>query len=204
MKNSMNMMLGTLILCTAAGAFAATKTAQKPAKPLTAQQACKDPHIECSDKPIAISLRMPDGTTYARTLPPPNPLLQYEHVYLFPGQTLYIEADMEGDKPAALHMVPANVHPEKTLVLTFQQPETKGQYGMVLDVHNPFMLWLKYHAIIVDADTKPGTFKESTTCPVVPGSNATENWPQPVMQLVLSDFHFLAPDDAKGRRRCVY
>lgn len=196
--------LTALALC-AFGVQAAPKQAPaKPAQPITAQQACKDPHIQCLDQPITITLRTPDGGTFTQTLPAPNPLLQYDHVYLFPGQTLYIEADVQDDKLVNLHMVPANVHPEKTLVFKFEQPETKGQYGMMLTVHNPFSGWLKYHALSVDADTAPGTFKTNTTCPVIPGSNASENWPVPLIQLVLGDFHFLAPDDPKAKRRCIY
>lgn len=195
------------MVCGAVCAEASTKAASaasKPAKPITARQACKDPHIQCLDKPIAISLHMPDGTTFTQTLPAPNPLVQYDHVYLFPGQTLYIEAEVDGDKLVNLRMVPANAHPEKTLVLTFEQRETQGQYGMFLDIHNPFMLWLKYHAAVVDADTALGMLKQTSTCPVIPGSNASENWPHPIFQLVLSDFHFLAQDDAKAKGRCIF
>ena len=180
------------------------QAAPKASKPLTAQQACKDPHVQCLDKPIAISLRMPDGSTFTETLPAPNPLVQYDHVYLFPGQTLYLEADDDGAKLTNLRMVPANVHPEKTLVFKFEQRGTQGQYGMSLSIHTPFMHWLKYHAVVVDADTAANTFKQSSTCPVVPGGDVTENWVAPVFEVVLSDFRFLAQDDAKAKRRCIY
>ncbi|HEY1991718.1 MAG TPA: hypothetical protein VGH71_04600, partial [Gammaproteobacteria bacterium] len=188
--------LGLGAACTQAPSKTAPAAAQPaaPAKQITAEQACKDPHIQCLDQPIDISLRMPDGQTFTETLPPPNPLLQYGNIYLFPGLTLYIEADVDGDRLVNLLMVPGNVHPEKTLVLTFEQRETQGQDGMFLSVHNPFARWLKYHAAIADVDTEAGMLKKSTTCPVIPGSNASENWPQPVIQLVLSDFHLLTQD----------
>ena len=196
-------LLATTVLGLAA-VCAQAAPAAKSAKPLTAQQACKDPHIQCLDQPITLSLHMPDGQDFTQTLPAPNPLVQYDHVYLFPGQTLYIEADVKDDKLTNLHMVPANVRPEKTLVFKFEQSETKDQYGMLLSIHNPFTRWLKYHAATVDADTAAGMLKESTTCPVIPGSNASENWPEPIFQLVVSDFHFLAQDDTKARHRCIY
>lgn len=192
--------LASCAICVQAGP---AKT-PKATKPLTAEQACKDAHVQCLDQPIAISLRMPDGSIFSETLPAPNPLVQYDHVYLFPGQTLYIEADVKDDMLVNLRMVPANVHPQKTLVFKFEQRETKGQYGMSLSIHDPFMHWLKYHAVVVDTDTAPDTFKQSSTCPVVPGGDATENWIAPIFQVVLSDFRFLAQDDAKAKRRCVY
>lgn len=159
----------------------------------TAEEACKDTHVQCLEDPVLIVLHLQDGNTFSQTLPPPNPIVQFDYLYVFPGLTLYIEADVAGDKLVNLHMVPANVHPEKTLVLTFQQGGMGGQYGMAFHIEQPFDRPLKYHAGIMMVETEDGHLKKTSTCPLAPKGGTYETWPDPIFQLVLGEFRFLDP-----------
>ena len=138
MKISHSLSLLSLALCAACASSPPPAGADQAA----IQQACKDPHVQCGDQPINISLHFSDGHAFKQVLQPPIPVVQYDHVYLFPGETLYIEADEQDGKLVHLHAVATPEHPEKTLVFKFEQSGTKDQYGMLLSIHNPFTRWL--------------------------------------------------------------
>src|SRR5690348_11815752 len=81
-------------------------------------EACKHPpEYQCVDTPITVSMRHGNGTPYSLALPAPTPLIVTGDVYVFSGQTVYVEADVADDKLVNLTLVPAILHPEKTLTL---------------------------------------------------------------------------------------
>lgn len=176
--------------------------APDPASSAAIQAACKNPQVQCGDQPILISLHFSDGHAFKQTLQPPIPLVQYDHVYLYPGQVLYVEADDQDGKLANLRVVQVLEHPEKTLVIGLQQSGGNGGEGMMLSVQQPFDRPLKYHAEVMDFDV-PGTFKHSSTCPVAAKGSAYETWPEPITQVVVGDFHFLDPN-SKDAETCGY
>lgn len=188
MKAIQNIGFLLLMLCTAC---ASQPQAPAPASNQAAvQEACKDPHVQCSDQAIPIALHFSDGHGFKQTLQPPIPLVQYDHVYLYPGQALYVEADEVDGKLVNLRVVPAMVHPEKTLILGLQQNGGNGGEGMMFSIQQPFDRPLKYRAQVMDFDS-PGAFKQTSTCPVIAKGGGYETWPEPITQMMVGEFHFV-------------
>ncbi|HEY1991321.1 MAG TPA: hypothetical protein VGH71_02585, partial [Gammaproteobacteria bacterium] len=78
--------------------------------------------------------------------------------------------------------------------LSFEQSGSNGGEGMMFSIHQPFNRVLKYHAQIMDFDTLPRSLKQTSSCPVVPQGGGYETWPEPAVQVMVGDFHFLEPN----------
>jgi hypothetical protein len=168
-------------------------------------ETCKQTGIQCIDQPITIKLFHKDGSPYGMVLPPPSVVIQGNYVNILAGQTIYVEADVDGDKLANLHLVPSVTHPEKTLVMKLEQVDTNdnsisGGHMMMFTIHNPFGRDLKYHAGIMPLDqprAEDQVYKTST-CPVMANIMASENWPEPIFQIVVGEFHFPDPKSSEA------
>ncbi|WP_339132683.1 MAG: hypothetical protein WGN25_10810 [Candidatus Electrothrix sp. GW3-4] len=68
-------------------------------------------------------LKQKDGTffNYSSELDPP--VVQPAFLLIFPGEEVFIEASEGKDAPQDLRHVPQNIHPERTLVFKFSQPD---------------------------------------------------------------------------------
>jgi len=167
-------------------------------------QACKLPGFECLYQPITVNIAHRDGSPYSMVLQSPNVVIQHNSVTVFAGQTVNIEGDIQGDKLVNLHMVDSVTHPEKTIVMQLEQvamDNIPGGHMMIFTINNPFDLNMKYHAEMMPLDMPPGRkqgFFKTSTCPVMAKISGSESWPEPIFQLMLSDFHFPDPASAEG------
>lgn len=106
---------------------------------------------------------------------------------LFPGETLFVEADVEYDRLVDLKVVPKIVHKEKTMTISFnQKTEGKKHQMMILQIVNPFNLELRYNAEMNLMES--GQWAKTPVLPISAGLTAYETWPDPLISLVLSDF----------------
>ena len=198
-----------LMVCTACSTLqekpSITAEAQQPVvQPKTIEEACARPEYQCVTQPINVSLIRKDGSKYNQVLSAPTVIIQNGFISIFSGQTLYIEADINNDELVNLRLVPAIVHPEKTLTLKLEQTSL-GSAGnnMVFTVQNPFSKPVKYHAGLMPLDAPEDAAYKTSTCPVIANISGFETWPEPIFQLVLSDFHMLEPD-SKESGLCVF
>jgi hypothetical protein len=115
-----------------------------------------------------------------------------------PGETLFVEGDVEGDKLVNLRAVPKIIDPTRTLKFEFSRP---GELTM-LKMTNGFPQVVKLHA-----DMRiPGheQWRHTSTCPMGPdGWTSFESWPHPISGLTLKDFRLLGADIEKAGA-CVY
>lgn len=110
-------------------------------------------------------------------------------VQLFPGDSLFVEANIRNDSLVNLKVVPKVEHKEKTLALTFTQiHEGKQHQQMVLKIiTNPFTKDIYYSALINLMQQKK--WVKTSIVPVKPGLAAYETWPDIITTIVLSDFY---------------
>lgn len=141
--------------------------------------------MECRG-PTEVKLRYANGDVITRKFQWFNPVVQDDAVTILPGETLYIEAEVNDGRLTRLHRVDSLRNPGKTLVLKFSQA-TSGT-DMLLSVSNPFLKTLKYHLAAMATESSPLT--KLASCPVRPGTESFETWPNPVFQLVLMQFEF--------------
>lgn len=124
---------------------------------------------------------------YSAEIPKSSYVLPNNTVQLFPGETLYIEADVENDFLVNLKCVSANKNPEKTLVISFfQVSEEKKHECMMLSVFNPFDRELEYSAII--GLLLYGKSVETDVWDIAAGTTGYETWPDLINTIALDNW----------------
>lgn len=158
-------------------------TAQERANPEELRKLCET--ILCRE-PGVVRLTLDSGKPFETNFDLPVPITQHGWISIFPGETIYVEAQAHGDRLTNFRAVKANDHPEKTLTFEFSQ-KVGPPNMMMLVVTNPFKKSLKYHASMM-LPTSDKLHKISS-CPVLgDGRMAFESWPNAIFQLVLFDF----------------
>jgi len=135
-----------------------------------------------------LKLFVNDSTFYQSPMNETSYVIKSEMVQIFPGETLYIEADIAKDSLIDLHIVPAIIHKDKTITISFSQDhENNIHKQMILKINNPFSESLTYHAHINLMKTKK--WVGSSVLPVQPTLESFETWPDIITSIVLSDFY---------------
>lgn len=148
----------------------------------TKLEGCRGPHT--------VRLLKEDGAVHEISFEIGVPVVQGNLVTIFPGETIYLEADLEGDRVVRLRAVSEMVNPDRTMTFSFSQSE--GETDMLFKASNPFPRPLKYRMGMERLD-RDGLLSTSS-CPIVAGGSAYEFWPHPIFQLVLTDFRLLDED----------
>lgn len=176
--------IGLAVLATLSPAIA-----QEPGDAEQLRKICKA--ILCRE-PGSVRLTLDNGETFETTFAVPLPIVQNEWVSIYPGETVFVEADVSGERLVNLKAVETNRHPEKTLEFKFTQESANS--SMMLTVKNPFHKFVKYHAAMMlpSADR----LLKTSSCPVLgDGRIAFEAWPHAIFQLALFDFRLLDERD---------
>lgn len=178
----------------------------------TARPRAAEPMIDpdfarfCTSNPCRgqtiVDLVTDDGTPLRVELPMAPPIVQPGFVTIYAGESIILEADVEGDRLVNLRAVPQLVHPDRSIQLRFHQ-DTTMRHGtdMVLLVQNGFSQRLKYRLGMLlpsDPEPPPGQpppIRRTTSCPVLPGQAAYEHWPHAIFLLVATEFHLVDGDD---------
>ena len=149
-------------------------------------------------KPSPIRLKRVDGTVFEMTPDAPMPIVSGGLITVFPGETVTVEARVEGERLVDLAAVETSTHPERTLVFTLnQEPSIGDGTGMVLKVQSGFLGVPKYRLGLMRLDSH--RLLKTSSCPLNQGQAAFEQWPEPISQIVASSFRFVdaASKDAK-------
>lgn len=120
-----------------------------------------------------------------------------EMITVMAGETVTVEASLEGGRLVNLKAVPKVTHPERTLVLSLRQEPTIGDgLGMILKVENPFPGIFKYRlGMMRPTDER---LKKTSSCPL--RQSAFEHWPFPLFQVVAADFRQVDPTSPEATR----
>ncbi len=118
---------------------------------------------------------------------------------ILPGETLYLEADMVGGEMKSLHPVTSVKNKANTIIVKFEQlHDPKLDRHMLLTVTNPFSKPLRYQADILRAQQDHP--EVTSVCPVGPGQQSFEHWPEPLARVLIKDVRLVEPgsNEAKG------
>lgn len=129
-----------------------------------------------------IRLKRSDGTWYEQTIEHFPGVVQNNGLVVLPGQQIYVEADISGDRLTNFLAVDHVEKPEKTIVATLGQQDDGG---MILSMNHPFKKDVKFDLEIL----RPGgdNFEETSSLPVQVGIKLTEMWPYPISMMVLKN-----------------
>lgn len=144
--------------------------------------------------PQTIRLMRDDGSVFESSFDVENPIVHKGWVSIFPGETLFVEADRDENRLVNLRAVKQMRDPDRTLELRFWQD--KGKPDMFLKVNNPFSKAMKYHAVMMLLDSDK--LYKTSSCPVLAGKIAFERWPHAIFELLLFDFRLIEDDASKS------
>ncbi|NVJ51345.1 MAG: hypothetical protein HWE13_01945 [Gammaproteobacteria bacterium] len=105
------------------------------------------------------------------------------------GQTLYFEADVDGDRLTNFKRVESVTAPEKTIIAKLRQMKDGA---MMLTLTNPFGRALRINMGIMPLNKE--TLYATSSCPVIAGGRSFELWPYPIFQVWLGDMTLLNND----------
>jgi hypothetical protein len=168
-------------------AQAPTPAASTPAEQSTLEQMCVE--TKCQ-RNVRIVLKQKDGVTYDKTFAVFPATVQDFGVTVVAGQTIYIEAAVDGGKLVSYRAVDSVTDPKITITAKLEQMEDGG---MMLSLHNPFSKAVKFNMGIMPLDSD-GLYKTSS-CPVIPGGGSYEMWSHPIFQVVLGNGRLLEADE---------
>jgi hypothetical protein len=170
--------------------LAKTKVRSQTPEPICEHTLCRPPQT--------IRLMKDDGSVFESSFDVENPIVHKGWVSIFPGETLFVEADRDDDRLVNLRAVKEMRDPHRTLELRFWQE--KGKPDMFLKVNNPFSRTMKYHAVMMLLDSDK--LYKTSSCPVLAGKIAFERWPHAVFELLLFDFRLVG--DGASESRCEF
>ena len=153
---------------------------------------CKE--ADCRENKY-VKMRIPNGI-FEKTIELYWPIAYKNRISLIPSDKVFIEAEETDTGLGNFKLVEEVVNPEKTIEFSFTQIDNK--IGMVLVVKNPFPKNIKYHLKTMDLK---GNIDKVSSCPVKANSSGSQQWDHVVLDLILTDMHFLEPKDVKS---CVY
>lgn len=122
-----------------------------------------------------------------------SPYVIDDVVSVVPGETLYVEGDVELDRLVRLRVVPAIKAPARTVTVRLAQERGGPGHMMLLTVKQETGRIMRYKAGIAILGTQD--VYATSTCPVHSGVAVMEMWPDPIVHALLSEFRLLDPGD---------
>ena len=134
-----------------------------------------------------VKLVIDKKTTYESNIKATPWFVEGNNLQLYPGEEIYLEAEVDNGTIKAVKVVKENLHPEKTITIGFTQVvENKQHEMMMLKIVNPFNQELSYKAKILPF--KSNAWTPTTVLPVRAGISSFETWPDIITSIVLSDW----------------
>jgi hypothetical protein len=170
--------------------------------------------VTCRKNPRQVSLRMGDNSSFqigTRMLPYFD---DKGTLIIFPGETItlsYTGDDAKLEHPVLSSVIdpagPVELPPSSGTTVSFRLEQMDGKSDMMLTTTNTTGAIVKFDTVMFVPDPASGNARGSrtTTCPVLPpqgvapGFSGFENWPQPVVMLLIGNIRAL---DAAAPRTC--
>ncbi len=144
---------------------------------------------------VRVALRREDGTLYDERFKVFPPTVQNMGIFVLAGQTIYIEAEVSGNRLINYVAVDKVKLPARTISAKLEQ---QADGSMLLAIHNPFAKAIKFNMGMMPL--KSERLVKTTSCPVGAGLALYEHWPFPIFQVVLGGGRLLEEGD---KRDCV-
>ncbi|MFS4429350.1 hypothetical protein [Chryseobacterium sp. S90] len=135
------------------------------------------------------TLKLPvDSVRYYQQEVKKSPYFVKENtLQIYPGEHLFIEADVKDGKLESMKVVKDNINPSKTIEIEFSQDtEDRKHKGMMLQVSNPFGKNLLYDAMMYTVGKKE--WAKTSIIPIKPKLSNFELWNDVIITLVLNNW----------------
>jgi hypothetical protein len=154
---------------------------------LTNQIYCQTDKSNNKRPPFELKLFVNDSAFYNAPMNESYYVINDSMIQIFPGEKIYIEADVDNNRLKNFNFVSEIKDKSKTLIIEFQQKVNgKNHEQMILTITNPFKQDLYYTAIINLMKNKK--WRKTTVVPVMAGLISIEMWPDIITSMVLKGF----------------
>ena len=107
-----------------------------------------------------------------------------------PGETICVRLEVREDTVVPAEVVSTSSAESTLVVKAWIEP---GSTETFLSLHNPLASYLRYQAHLVRAGSEQSEYTSS--CPVLSGRLAVEQWPYAIRTFILSDFRLIPESD---------
>jgi len=136
-----------------------------------------------------LNIAVDDSNFYNADIKSSAYVLPDNTIQLYPGETIYVEVELDKKEIKSMKTVKENLNLEKTLTISFsQQTGGKVHKGMTLKIENPFNTKLEYKANIFLM--KYNKWAPTSVIPVQPKLTSYETWPDLIVTIALSGWTF--------------
>jgi hypothetical protein len=137
--------------------------------------------------PFELKLFVNEQQFYSAPMGESNYIINDSIIQIFPGEKIYIEADVINNRLTNFQIVKEIRDKNKTLVIDFQQTaEKKVHEQMILTIDNPFDKQLYYKAQMNLMKSK--MWVKTSVYPVMARLESIEMWPDLITSLALVGF----------------
>jgi hypothetical protein len=135
-----------------------------------------------------LTLAVDKESTFELDLPATPYIGPKNTVQIYPGEEVFIEVEQEAGAISKMIAVKKNLHPEKTLIISFNQVvKKKVCESSMLSIKNPFPYKLTYGAMILNVNKK---WFETDVYPVEAGLFSYEVWPYAIVSIGMAKWSF--------------
>jgi hypothetical protein len=138
-------------------------------------------------EPFELNLAVDNEQSYKMQVGASPYFVKEKILQIYPGEKIYIEAEIIGEMISSMKTVKQNLNPEKTIEVSFEQKTENGMpQQMLLTINNPFGKSLNYNAAmyLVGHDR----WIDTTIIPIRAGLTNFEMWPDVIITLVLHEW----------------
>jgi glycine cleavage system H lipoate-binding protein len=149
--------------------------------------AAQDSNVVINREAYKVKLAVDKKTSYESEIKVTPYFVQDQVLQLYPGEDILLEAELDNGKIKSVKVVKENLHPEKTITISFSQLVEKKMHDMMMmKLTNPFKQQLIYKARILLF--KSNKWASTTTVPIMPGISSFETWPDIITSIALLDW----------------
>jgi hypothetical protein len=145
---------------------------------------CQSVQMSNTRPDYKIQLAVKNDILYEATIKGSQYIIIDSVIQIFPGERLFVEADIVVDNLTNFKIVPRITDNNKTLTIEFlQEVNGKEHKQMVLSIYNPFKKELEYNAILSGMIDKTPVMTSDLTIPA--NSKSVQTWPEILTSLIL-------------------
>jgi hypothetical protein len=136
-----------------------------------------------------LNIAVDDTNFYSDDIKAAAYILPENTIQLYPGESIFVEIELSDNEIKSMKTVKANLHPEKTLGISFsQQTNGKIHKGMMLKIENPFNKKIEYKANMFLM--KYNKWAPTSIQPIQPKLSSYETWSDLIVTIALAGWEF--------------
>jgi hypothetical protein len=140
-------------------------------------------------KAYTLQLKVNDSSYFQSDIQSSPYVMPENTIQIYPGETIYIETELEGKKIKSMKSVKENNNPEKTITIKMTQiADSLVHKNILFEISNPFGYPLEYKAMmfLINRDE----WIPTDVVAVQPQLSAMEMWPDIIVSLALTGWEF--------------